>query len=151
MVYYLSIYCINKHFKPCFFILKALKDILQHFKFVTWRFRFFDVTNRLYFAMLFCLQQRHTILCHSALQFRELICNAMLRTYWSATKYEIFTSFNQMGINIWEVAWFGNSDSVDKSCISFLLLRKGLPAKNLFCHLWKSIWICNFFVVSKFL
>ena len=42
----------KKHFKPCFFILKALKDILQHIKFVNWRIRgfvvFFDVTNRLY-------------------------------------------------------------------------------------------------------
>ena len=28
------IYYFKKHFKPCFFILKALKDILQHFKFV---------------------------------------------------------------------------------------------------------------------
>ena len=27
----------KKHFKPFFFILKALKDILQHFKFVNWR------------------------------------------------------------------------------------------------------------------
>ena len=29
------IYYLKKHFKP-FFILKALKDILQHFKFVNW-------------------------------------------------------------------------------------------------------------------
>ena len=28
------IYYFNNHFKPCFFLLKALKDILQHFKFV---------------------------------------------------------------------------------------------------------------------
>ena len=27
---------LKKHFQPCFFILKALKDILQHFKFVNW-------------------------------------------------------------------------------------------------------------------
>ena len=31
----------KKHLKPCFFILKALKDILQHFKFVNWRIRGF--------------------------------------------------------------------------------------------------------------
>ena len=31
------IHYFKKHFKPCFFILKALKDILQHFKFVKWR------------------------------------------------------------------------------------------------------------------
>ena len=30
------IYYFKKHFKPCFFILKALKDILQHFKFMNW-------------------------------------------------------------------------------------------------------------------
>ena len=30
------IYYFKKHFKPCFFILKALKDILQPFKFVNW-------------------------------------------------------------------------------------------------------------------
>ena len=41
------IYYFKKHFQPCFFILKALIDILQHFKFVNWWFRFFDVTNRL--------------------------------------------------------------------------------------------------------
>ena len=29
-----TIYYFNKHLKPCFFILKALKDIMQHFKFV---------------------------------------------------------------------------------------------------------------------
>ena len=28
------IYYFKKHFQSCFFILKALKDILQHFKFV---------------------------------------------------------------------------------------------------------------------
>ena len=27
---------LKKHFKPCFFILKALKDILQHFEFMNW-------------------------------------------------------------------------------------------------------------------
>ena len=32
------IYYFKKRFKPCFFILKALKDILQHFKFVNWFF-----------------------------------------------------------------------------------------------------------------
>ena len=37
----------KKHFKSCFFILKAFKDILQHIKFVNWWFRSFDVTNRL--------------------------------------------------------------------------------------------------------
>ena len=31
----------KKYFKPCLFILKALKDILQHFKFVNWRIRVF--------------------------------------------------------------------------------------------------------------
>ena len=30
-------YYFKKHFRPCFFILKALKDILKHFKFVNWR------------------------------------------------------------------------------------------------------------------
>jgi phosphatidylglycerophosphate synthase len=30
------VYYFKKHFKACFFILKALKDILQHFKFVNW-------------------------------------------------------------------------------------------------------------------
>ena len=45
------IHYFKKHFKPCFFILKAFKDILQHFKLIfelvnSW-FRFFDVTNRL--------------------------------------------------------------------------------------------------------
>ena len=41
MVYYLSFISLKKHFKPCFFILKALKDILQHFKFVNWWVRGF--------------------------------------------------------------------------------------------------------------
>jgi hypothetical protein len=50
--YFLFTYYFKKHMKPCIFILKALKDILQHFKFVNWRisellFSFFDVTNRL--------------------------------------------------------------------------------------------------------
>ena len=31
------IYYFKKHFRPCFFILKALKDILKHFEFVNWR------------------------------------------------------------------------------------------------------------------
>ena len=35
------IHYFKKHFKPCFFNLKALKDILQHFKFVNWRIRGF--------------------------------------------------------------------------------------------------------------
>ena len=29
-------YYLKRHFQPCLFILKALKDILQHFKFVNW-------------------------------------------------------------------------------------------------------------------
>ena len=32
-----TLFTLKKHFKPCFFILMALKDILQHFKFVNWR------------------------------------------------------------------------------------------------------------------
>ena len=35
------IYQFIKHFKPCLFILKVLKDILQHFKFVNWWIRGF--------------------------------------------------------------------------------------------------------------
>ena len=35
LVLYL-IHYFKKHFKPCFFILKAFKDILQHFEFVNW-------------------------------------------------------------------------------------------------------------------
>ena len=31
------IHYFKKHFRPCFFILKALKDLLKHFKFVNWR------------------------------------------------------------------------------------------------------------------
>ena len=31
MVYFFLIYYFKKHFKPSFFILRALKDILQHF------------------------------------------------------------------------------------------------------------------------
>ena len=30
------IYYFKKHFKRCFYILKTLKDILQHFKFMNW-------------------------------------------------------------------------------------------------------------------
>ena len=44
------VYYFNNHFKPCFFILQALTDILQPFKFVNWWIRgfiFFDVTNSL--------------------------------------------------------------------------------------------------------
>ena len=33
-------YLKKKHFKPYFFILKALKDILKHFESVNWCFRF---------------------------------------------------------------------------------------------------------------
>ena len=32
----LNIYYFKNHFKPCSFVLKALKVILQHFKFVNW-------------------------------------------------------------------------------------------------------------------
>ena len=35
------IHYFKKHLKPCFFILKALKNILQHFKFVNWWIRGF--------------------------------------------------------------------------------------------------------------
>ena len=35
------IYYFKKHFQLCFSILKALKDILQHFKFVNWWIRAF--------------------------------------------------------------------------------------------------------------
>ena len=38
----------KKHFQFCLFILKALKDILKHFKLVNLWFHFFDVTNWLY-------------------------------------------------------------------------------------------------------
>ena len=48
MVYYFLSITFKKHFKPCFFILEALLDILQHLKFVNWWFRFFDVTNKLF-------------------------------------------------------------------------------------------------------
>ena len=49
MVYFFLFITLKKHFQPCFFILKALKDILQHIReLVNWWFRFFfDVTNRL--------------------------------------------------------------------------------------------------------
>ena len=36
MVYYFVFITLKNHFKPCFFILKALKDSLQHSKFVNW-------------------------------------------------------------------------------------------------------------------
>ena len=36
----------KKHVKVCFFILKALKDILHEFELVNLWFRFFDVTNK---------------------------------------------------------------------------------------------------------
>ena len=42
-----GVLCLEKTFKPCFFILKALKDILQHFNLWIRGFSFFDVTNRL--------------------------------------------------------------------------------------------------------
>ena len=32
----ISCLSLQKHFKPCLFNLKALKDILQHFEFVNW-------------------------------------------------------------------------------------------------------------------
>ena len=35
------IYYFKKHFQPCIFIWKALKNILQHFKFVNWGIRGF--------------------------------------------------------------------------------------------------------------
>ena len=41
------IYYFKNYFKPCVFILKTLKDILQHFELVNSGFSFFDVTNRL--------------------------------------------------------------------------------------------------------
>ena len=42
MVYVLFlIYYFKKHVKPCFFLLKTLKDILQHFKFVNCWIRVF--------------------------------------------------------------------------------------------------------------
>ena len=38
------IYYFKRHFQLCFFILKALKDILQHFKFVNWQIGEFVVS-----------------------------------------------------------------------------------------------------------
>ena len=38
------IYYIKRHSKPCLFILKALKDILRHFKLVNWRIHQFVVS-----------------------------------------------------------------------------------------------------------
>ena len=43
MVYHYLFITIKKHFKSCFFILNALKDILQHLKFVNWWIRGFGV------------------------------------------------------------------------------------------------------------
>ena len=48
MVYYFLFLTSKTIFKPFVWILKALKVILQHFKFVNWWFRFFDVSNRLF-------------------------------------------------------------------------------------------------------
>ena len=45
------IYYFKKHLKSCFFILKALKDILQHFKFVNWRI------GKLVVSFLWCHEQ----------------------------------------------------------------------------------------------
>ena len=43
------IHYFEKQFKPCFFILKAFKDIMQHFDSCIGEFvvLFFDATNRL--------------------------------------------------------------------------------------------------------
>ena len=54
MVYYLIHYFKN-HFKPCFFISKIFKDILQHFKFVNWWIRF--LMSRTGYQCEYCLQQ----------------------------------------------------------------------------------------------
>ena len=45
----LFLFCyFKKHFKPCFFILKALKDILKRFKFLNWSIHgFVFLMNRL--------------------------------------------------------------------------------------------------------
>ena len=57
------IYYHKKLLKSCFFILKAFKDILEHFRFVNWRIGewvvsfFFDVMNRLLdwsMTLIFC-------------------------------------------------------------------------------------------------
>ena len=42
------IYYFKKHFKPCFFILKVFKDILQHFKFLNWWIRGFVFLMKFY-------------------------------------------------------------------------------------------------------
>ena len=47
MEYYFLFITFKRYFKPWFFILKALNDILQHFEFVNWC-GFFDVANRLF-------------------------------------------------------------------------------------------------------
>ena len=47
MVSYFLFITLKNILSLVFLILKALKDILQHFKLVNWWFRFFDVTNSL--------------------------------------------------------------------------------------------------------
>ena len=55
---YYFLFITLKHYKSSFFSLKALKDILQHFKFVNWWIRGFifflcheQVSGQLYFKI----------------------------------------------------------------------------------------------------
>ena len=54
MVYHFN-FITSKTFQALLFILKALKDILQHLKFVNWRIRgfVFDITNRLHDSLFY--------------------------------------------------------------------------------------------------
>ena len=73
MVSYFLFITLKKHFKPCFFlILKALKDILQHFKLVNWWFRFFDVTNSLIDIHQHEFQNKNKFSSGSLLHFHEV-------------------------------------------------------------------------------
>ena len=78
MVYYFSFITLKKHFKPCSFILKALKDILQYLKLVNSWFRFFDVTNR--------LKVMHCMFVSRSLLFKNLIRRELFNTTTSTIK-----------------------------------------------------------------
>ena len=94
IVYYFLSY-FKKHFKPCFFILKALKDPLQHFKFVNWWIRgFVFLMSRTGYIVPFwnastILQALQTVL--SILEKRSEIFQACLAFMYTPIYFLAFT------------------------------------------------------------
>ena len=96
------IYYFKKHFKPCFFISKALKDILQHFKFVNWWIGEFVI------SFFWCHEQVHitystylilwgikkNFLISNFLYFLSFFFFFLVKALWSEASIEYIIQYN---------------------------------------------------------